>query len=137
MAVNNGDDRTPTSQPRRGLAQASPRSPSVQRDHACEIRRIIELESPRTIDDVARRLNLSQSHLKHVFKRETGLPLGRSLIERRLQKAADLLTQSRLSIKEIAYLSGYRHTSSFIRAFERWSSCAPQSYRCSMRKPKS
>jgi AraC-like DNA-binding protein len=112
-------------------------APSVQRDHVSAILEIIETEPPCTIQELARRLDLSDSHIKHLFKRHTGLSLGHLLTERRMQGAADLLTRSRMCIKEIAYTVGYRHTSSFIRAFERYFTCAPQRYRRKIVDPKS
>jgi transcriptional regulator GlxA family with amidase domain len=104
-------------------------APSVQHDHVRAILAIIETEPPHTIQELARRLDLSDSHIKHLFKRHTGLSLGHLLTERRMQGAADLLTRSRMCIKEIAYTVGYKQSSSFIRAFERHFTCAPQHYR--------
>jgi AraC-like DNA-binding protein len=40
------------------------------------------------------------------------------LVTFRMQKAAYLLANSYLTVKEIARLVGYEHVSSFIRAFE-------------------
>jgi AraC-like DNA-binding protein len=96
------------------------------------IRRIsdlIESESPRTISDLALELSLSESRLQHVFKQTTGVGLGHRLTEQRLQKAALLLTYTRLKIKQIAASVGYEHTSSFTRAFERRFEQPPLAYR--------
>jgi AraC-like DNA-binding protein len=133
-ALHSNEERTPSSPASNSLGghrlkRETDGESRVQRDRARAILKIIDVEAPRTIEDVARRLNLSHSHLKHVFKRQTGLSLGHSLTERKLRRAADLLTRTQLCIKEIGYLSGYRHTSSFIRAFARYYMCAPQSYR--------
>jgi transcriptional regulator GlxA family with amidase domain len=46
-----------------------------------------------------------------------------------MQHAADLLGQTNMSIKEIAWTVGYEHTSSFTRAFERHFCEAPRAYR--------
>jgi AraC-like DNA-binding protein len=64
-----------------------------------------------------------------LFKHETGICMGEWLSEQRLQRAAYLLSNSYLSIKEITHAVGYEHTSSFIRAFERRFSQAPARYR--------
>jgi len=85
--------------------------------------------SLKTIRDVACELNLSTSHVQHLFKIQTGSCLGRSLTEERLRRAAALLVESDLSVKEIAYLVGYKHPSSFIRAFDRFFGQAPSCYR--------
>jgi AraC family transcriptional regulator of arabinose operon len=96
------------------------------------IRRILELiesESPHTISELALELNLSESRLQHLFKQTTGVGLGHRLTEQRLQKAALLLTGTRLRVKEIAAAVGYGHTSSFTRAFERRFEQPPLVYR--------
>ena len=90
---------------------------------------LIESESPRRISDLAAELNLSGSRLQHLFKQTTGIGLGHRLAEQRLQKAALLLTHTRLRIKEIAASVGYEHTSSFTRAFERRFALTPLAYR--------
>jgi AraC-like DNA-binding protein len=95
-------------------------------------RRVLEMiESgvAYNISDLAARLHLSPSHLQRIFKRETGVRLGEWLIEQRLQKAAYLLANSYLSVKEIAGAAGYEHVSSFIRAFERRYVLTPTRYR--------
>jgi AraC-like DNA-binding protein len=90
---------------------------------------VIELEPSCSIQDLAVRVSLSPAHLQRIFKRQTGIQLGGLLVERRLQKAAELLTLSNLSIKEIAHTVGYGHHSSFVRAFQRRFSQAPRQYR--------
>jgi len=96
------------------------------------LRRLLELMEidPRgTIQSWALTLNLSHSHLQHLYKQATGNALGRALTEKRLQKAAQLLANTNLRIKEIAYAVGYEHTSSFTRAFEKRFAHAPRHYR--------
>ncbi len=95
----------------------------------CKILQMIESGSPHKIHDLARECNLSHSHLQHLFKQHTGLGLGRLLTEQKMQRAADLLVRTSMSIKEIAWAVGYEHTSSFTRAFERHFRLAPRSYR--------
>lgn len=112
-------------------APSQPAAPitAVQERRVRRILQTIEAESPRNIFDLAQEFNLSPSHLQHVFKQQTGTCLGHVLNEQRLQRAAQLLVDSNLSVKEIAHLSGYEHTSSFIRAFERRFLQAPRRYR--------
>ena len=70
------------------------------------------------IGDLARQLHVSPSHLQRLFKQETGLRMGEWLMTFRMRKAAYLLANSYLTVKEIARAVGYEHVSSFIRAFE-------------------
>jgi two-component system response regulator YesN len=81
------------------------------------------------IRDLAAQLHLSPSHLHRLFKRKTGLLMGEWLIELRLEKAAYLLANSYLSVKEITRSAGYEHVSSFIRAFERKYVLTPTRFR--------
>jgi AraC-like DNA-binding protein len=96
------------------------------------IRKILEkAESgePLNIRDLAAEFHLSPAYLQKLFKHETGLRMGEWLNEQRLQRAAQLLECSYLSIKEITHTVGYEHPSSFIRAFERRFTQPPARYR--------
>jgi AraC-like DNA-binding protein len=120
------------------------RDPAISRDAAISLlllrdssleRRVLKIlelvESGRTfaIRDLAAEFRLSPAYLQRLFKHETGICMGEWLSEQRLQRAAYLLSNSYLSIKEITHAVGYEHTSSFIRAFERRFSQAPARYR--------
>jgi AraC-like DNA-binding protein len=94
--------------------------------------RILELvESGTTfaIRELAAEFRLSPAYLQRLFKHETGICMGEWLGEQRLQRAAYLLSNSYLSVKEITHAVGYEHTSSFIRAFERRFAQAPARFR--------
>lgn len=82
-----------------------------------------------TIRDLALEFHLSPSYLQRLFKHQTGVCMGEWLNEQRLRRAAHLLENSYLSVKEIAHNVGYGHASSFIRAFERRFTQAPARYR--------
>jgi AraC family transcriptional regulator len=89
----------------------------------------LEADPSSSIRDLADVVCLSPEHLQRLFKQQAGTPLGSVLAERRLTKAANLLTSSNLSIKEIAHYVGYSHHSSFVRAFQRRFDVAPKRYR--------
>jgi two-component system, response regulator YesN len=104
------------------------------RDNSLERRvlKILEMVETGTTfatRDLAATFRLSPAYLQRLFKSETGICLGEWLSEQRLQRAAYLLSNSYLSIKEITHEVGYEHTSSFIRAFERRFLKAPARYR--------
>jgi AraC-like DNA-binding protein len=90
---------------------------------------MIESEPSYSIRELALKVSLSPAYLQRLFKQQTGAQLGSLVAERRLQKAAQLLTMSNLSIKEIAHAVGYRHHSSFVRAFQRRFARAPKHFR--------
>jgi transcriptional regulator GlxA family with amidase domain len=103
--------------------------PSLQESRIRKILKLIESDPGHSIQDLAALCNLSHSHLQHLFKKQTGVQLGHLLLQQRLLKSAQLLENSNMSVKEIAFAVGYEHTSSFTRAFERRFSVTPRSYR--------
>lgn len=90
---------------------------------------LIESDPLGDTQDWALAFNLSHSHLQYLFKQATGMALGQVLTEKRLQRAAQLLAKTNMSIKEIACAVGYEHSSSFTRAFEKRFDQAPRQYR--------
>jgi len=91
---------------------------------------LIESQPSQSVQRLAREAGLCPDHLQRLFKQESGGGHLRELLgKRRLQKAAELLFASAMSIKEIAYAVGYKHHSSFVRAFEREFGRTPRHYR--------
>src|SRR5215469_2889386 len=90
---------------------------------------LVESDPLGNTQDWALAFNLSHSHLQYLFKQATGMALGQVLTEKRLQRAAELLARTNMSIKEIASAVGYEHSSSFTRAFEKRFDQAPRRYR--------
>src|SRR5882762_5957070 len=88
-------------------------------DRVSKILWMIESGVACTVHDLAFTFHLSPSYLQRLFKNQTGISIGEFLTEHRLQRAARLLRSSLMSVKEIAHVVGYGHSSSFIRAFER------------------
>lgn len=107
-------------------------SPEVQEERFRKILEKVESGSLSHIRDLASQFKLSASHLQHLFKAQTGSGLGHRLTEQKLQRAAFLLLHSEMSVKEIGYAVGYKHPSSFVRAFERAFQEAPGDYRQKM-----
>jgi len=104
------------------------KDPALER-RVLKVVEMVESGGTFAIRELAAELRLSPSYLQRLFKQETGICMGEWLSEQRLQRAAYLLSNSYLSIKEIAHAIGYEHTSSFIRAFERRYLQAPARYR--------
>jgi AraC-like DNA-binding protein len=97
-------------------------------EHLPKILQRVESGAPCTMRELAREFGLSLSRLQHLFKERTGARLGQWLTELRLQRAAHLLAESNMSVKEVAWAVGYSHSSSFVRAFERVFHQAPGRY---------
>src|SRR5436190_5080338 len=94
-----------------------------------EVVRMIDRNPCTSVRNLARIVNLSVSRLEHVFKQETGTTLLQFRDQRRLQRAAHLLSTTELPIKQIAWFSGYRHPSNFNRAFQRKFGRTPLGFR--------
>jgi AraC-like DNA-binding protein len=104
------------------------RDSSLER-RVLKILEMVEAGTTFAIRELAAEFRLSPAYLQRLFKQETGICMGEWLSEQRLQRAAYLLSNSYLSIKEITHVVGYEHTSSFVRAFERRFHKAPARYR--------
>lgn len=103
--------------------------PTVVEGRVQKILQMAESGTTLSIRELALEFHLSPSYLQRLFKHQTGVCMGEWLNEQRLQRAASLLANSYMSVKEIAYTIGYEHASSFIRAFERRFAQAPLRYR--------
>jgi len=82
-----------------------------------------------TINQMAELVRISPSRLQHIFKEETGSSINQYLRDLRLQKAAELLTRSFLSVKEIRCSVGIIDTRHFANDFKRSYGMTPSSYR--------
>jgi AraC-like DNA-binding protein len=129
------DNEQETAQPEKSSSAQTPlnttpaASSQIQDVRLRRLLQLIESDPLGKTQDWALAFNLSHSHLQHLFKQATGMALGQAISERRLQKAAQLLANTTMSIKEIAFAVGYEHTSSFTRAFEKRFEQAPRRYR--------
>lgn len=87
------------------------------------------LSEPLTLAELARKVNLSPSHLVAVFKNETGYsPMAyRGLL--RMQRARVLLDTSTKSIAAIAAEVGYDDAAYFSRRFTQLHEQSPRAYR--------
>ena len=61
------------------LEDAAGSAPMLAEDRVRRILELIETGRPQKISDVASEFKLSQSHLQHLFKRNTGVGLGHVL----------------------------------------------------------
>jgi AraC-like DNA-binding protein len=113
-------------------ASAAPLRPVAPTMLDGRLRKIVEMVESSTafkIRDLAVECKLSPWYLQRLFKHQTGVCMGEWLSEQRMQKAAHLLANSYMSVKEIAYSIGYEHASSFVRAFEQRFAQPPARFR--------
>jgi len=82
-----------------------------------------------TLNTISEMLNLSPFYVSRVFNLESGFKLSEYLTKIRMEKAADLLTNSNLNISEIAYKVGYLDNHYFTNIFKSYYEMTPKSYR--------
>lgn len=82
-----------------------------------------------SVQELAHLVKLSSSRLSHLFKAETGLELRHFLLDAKLEKAAELLRNTDMQIKEISHTIGYHHVPSFDRVFRKKFKLSPAEYR--------
>ncbi|HTV39734.1 MAG TPA: AraC family transcriptional regulator [Candidatus Sulfotelmatobacter sp.] len=91
-------------------------------------------ETPLDIEELAHKFHVSYRSFRRAFARHTGLSPHRYLQEIRLARARTLLSQSTLSIKEIALRTGFEDTQYFCRMFHKKVGMAPTAFRNAHKK---
>ena len=109
-------------------------APALEREVAralADTRRYMEehLDEPLTIPALSRRACLSATTFKAGFRRLYGLPVHAWLRQRRMERAAELLRSSSLSVLGVAQSVGYGSASQFTAAFQRQYGVTPAQYR--------
>lgn len=74
---------------------------------------------PPTIKELARKVAMSESKLKKIFKAVYELPVYEYFQRHRMQKARTLLLSGKYSIKDVGYTLGYSNLSNFTLAFKK------------------
>ena len=75
--------------------------------------------------DIARAANASPSHFSRLFKESTGLSPHRYVVERRVERARELLTETDMALHEVAAAAGFAHQSHMGRHVKRLLSVTP------------
>ena len=85
-----------------------------------------------SVSSVAQSLNISEGHLSHTFKKETGSTLLGYLTRYRVHKAAELLKDGRMKVYEVAEQVGYRDIGYFSNTFKKITGKTPSEYQDSL-----
>lgn len=84
------------------------------------------LQRELSLNELAEIAQLSQYHFCHAFKQATGLSSHQYLIQQRVERAKQLLMQSKMSIAEVAIACGFTHQSHLHRHFKRLTGVTPK-----------
>lgn len=82
-----------------------------------------------TPEQVAEQLHMSYSWFRKMFREYTHVSPARFLMELKMQKAKNLLLNSPLSIKEVAYAVDYEDASHFVSLFKKYTGYTPARYK--------
>lgn len=114
-------------------------SVSIQRPATIRLRtslfddavRIVENEygSDLALDDIAHRVASSRRQLQRAYAEIGHTTFREHLTRVRMERAADLLSAERLTVREVANRVGYRQPAQFAKAFRRQLGVAPSEYR--------
>ncbi|UUZ97263.1 helix-turn-helix domain-containing protein [Paenibacillus sp. P25] len=87
------------------------------------------LQENVTLREVAEHFSFSPNYLGTLFKEETGRNFSEFVIMLRMNKACELLSQTKLKIYEVADRVGYRYLPYFSRQFRETFGMTPLEYR--------
>src|SRR3954452_8738226 len=82
-----------------------------------------------TLDDVARQIATSRRQLQPCFDEHAHAPFRQCLARIRMQRAAELLAETSIPVRDIAARVGYRQPAQFAKAFARAHGVSPPRYR--------
>jgi AraC-like DNA-binding protein len=82
-----------------------------------------------TLQEIAHAAYVSRAHLAQVFKAQLGCTVWDYVIERRIQEAKTLLTETDLYIQRVASLTGFASSTTFTARFTEMTGVTPTDYR--------
>ncbi|AOZ94032.1 helix-turn-helix domain-containing protein [Paenibacillus crassostreae] len=104
----------------------------LKKDYVLSAREYIESnfwKSSLSVLDVVGFVKIERSYLFRLFKEENGISISGYLTVFRIQRACELLANSQLSIKSLAYSVGYQDPLYFSKIFKKVTSYTPSQYR--------
>ena len=84
---------------------------------------------PITVEEVAKVVHLTPNYFSEYFKKQTGEKFSIFVLRLRVEFAANLLRISDLSIKEVAFESGFNSAAYFSNTFKEFYGTSPERYR--------
>ncbi|MBV9992832.1 MAG: helix-turn-helix transcriptional regulator [Alphaproteobacteria bacterium] len=87
------------------------------------------LDRPWPTEKLAGIVGLSATHLRRLFRSETGVNLSQYGRQLRMTEACRLLQTTFLSVKQVAAKAGAGDVSHFVRSFEKTYGMSPTQYR--------
>lgn len=89
--------------------------------------------SDLSLDDVANHCGYGESHIRHVFFKYSGYSVRRYITMLRIKLAEELLSTTNLSVRDIAYDTGFNDSNYFTNVFHKSTGVSPNAYRKNMK----
>ncbi len=86
-------------------------------------------KEPLTLQDLGRHFYVSQYHLSHIFKDETGISPMKYMLNRKIGESQNLLMNTDRSIGEISFELGFNDNCHFSATFKKYIGLTPSQYR--------
>jgi AraC-like DNA-binding protein len=83
---------------------------------------------PLTVEELARRCNMSVTKFKSMFKSLFGMSCYQYYQAQRMEYAKQLLRKQQYPIKEISYMTGFQNTANFTRTFKKAFDILPRDF---------
>jgi len=87
-----------------------------------------------SINEIANIFKISNSHLSHLFKKETGISLKKYIIEKRLFESEKFLQNGNVKISVIAKRCGFSDITFFLKKFKEKFGVTPSQYKKMIKK---
>ena len=119
------------------LAQTPPAAPAAQQERpeaTGYVREAMDYIAAHYADGdisiaaIAEHLRVSEGHLSHVFKKQTGMTVTGYLTQYRIQAAMRLLASGRVKVYEAAAAVGYKDVTYFSSTFKKQTGLSPSEY---------
>ncbi|PNV59765.1 AraC family transcriptional regulator [Clostridium sp. chh4-2] len=89
----------------------------------------VRLADPLTLGKIADGIKVSSSYLSKLFNEEVGKSISNYITEARIQKAAELLSFTRMPIQNVSGYVGFSDLNYFSRCFKKYMGMTPSEYR--------
>ncbi|RBP36620.1 AraC-like DNA-binding protein [Roseimicrobium gellanilyticum] len=102
---------------------------------AQEVARMLDADHLKvpSLEELAKTVGVSPFQLSRSFHQHHGVTIPGYVRRLRMNRAAELLSSTNLSVTEIALEVGYQSLSAFVRGFQREQGRVPTRYRAEMR----
>lgn len=82
-----------------------------------------------TLGILAQRVNLSESYLSNLIKKETGLDMADNINKVRIEESKRILLKSSVSVAELASMVGYTYSNHFAKLFKQFTGTTPSEFK--------